>query len=274
MFNFLGELLGTKKLEQWVEQADAAAADEDYAGAERAYARALEMAEETKNYHYIAITAYGCARACEAQNKNVTAEKHYTKAFRTWEDSEEWEKSAEALLELARLQRTQRRLPEAEQLYRYAAKLLLEKFPHQDARLMVTNRKLAECLFEKKSYSEAEGLLQRLIAGAEQSPPDELFIPHTLFDLGRCLVEQQKDAEAEAAFARAHEMFSASPELASNQTGVKAAANAHEYARCLVRQNKSDKAQTVYSQAIKLAEEYPGYLGEGELIDEAAKFKS
>lgn len=273
LFDWVGELLGTKRMDQYVEQADEAAAAEDYATAERAYSKALEMAEETKSWDFVGKSAYGAAIACEKQNKNVSAEKHYVKAFRTWEDSEEYDKASEALCELARLLRSQRRLQEADQYYRYALKLLQEKYGNDDSRIVVTNRKLAECLLDKKSYGEAEGLLTRLIATAEKGDaPDPAFLPNAMLDLGRCYVEQGKEAEAEAIFARALELYGKVENLDANKNGVKAATCAHEYARCLVRQNKTEPAKAIYSRAMQLAEAHPGYLGEGELIDEAGKY--
>lgn len=272
LFNLLGELLGTKKVEQWIEEAQKAEANGDYVYAEKAYSRALEMADETKSWGPAATAAYGAGRACERQNKNALAEKHYTKAFRTWEDSEEWEHSAQALMDLSALLRTQRRLPEAEQLYRYALKMLLEKFPNEDPRVIETNRALAACLIEKKSYFEAEGVLSRLIAAAESNAPHPMFIPETLCELARCYKEQGKEAETETALLRAHQLYDATPDLSVDKYGVKAAACAHELARCLVRQNKADQAKPIYAKAVELAELHPGYLGEGELVDEAKKY--
>jgi tetratricopeptide (TPR) repeat protein len=273
LFDFVSELLGTKRMDRYVEQADQAAAAEDYALAEKAYSKALEMAEETKSWEFVGIAAYGAAVACEKQNKNVSAEKHYTKAFRTWEDSEEYDRASEALCELARLLRSQRRLQEADQYYRYALKLLQEKYQNEDSCVVSTNRKLAECLIEKKAYAEAEGLLVRLIATAEKTGAQEVaFIPNALLDLGRCHVEQGKESDAEAAFSRAFDLYAKVEDLDADKSGVKATTCAHEYARCLVRQNKVEPAKAIYSRAMLLAESHPGYLGEGELIDEAGKY--
>lgn len=272
LFGWVSEVLGTKKVDQWVQQADEAAAEEDYAYAEKCYGRALEMAEESKNYHFTAIAAFGAAKACEKQNKNVVAEKHYTKAFRTWEDSEEWEQSAEALEELARLLRSQRRLSEAEGLHKYALKMLQEKFQSDDLKVILSSRKLSECLIEKKAFGEAEGVLTKLISQSEKTPPSPTFVPNALFDLARCYVEQGREADAEAAYTRALGLYDKLEDLSFDQAGVKAAACAHEYARCLVRQNKTDPAKSIYSRALALAEAHPGYLGEGELLDESAKY--
>lgn len=272
LFGWVSEVLGTKKVDQWVEQANESAAEGDYAYAEKCYARALEMAEETKNYHFIAIAAYGAAVACEKQNKNVTAEKHYTKAFRTWEDSEEWEQCAEALEELARLLRSQRRLSEAEGLHKYALKILQEKFQPDDIKVIESSRKLSQCLIEKKAFGEAEGVLTKLISQTEKSPHSPTFVPHALCDLARCYVEQGREADAEGAFARALELYDKLEDFSVDNSGVKAVGCAHEYARCLMRQNKTDPAKSIYSRALALADAHPGYLGEGELIDESSKY--
>ena len=79
--------------------------EEDYSAAEKHFAKALEMAEEVKDYDNIAISSEKLGDICARQGKNAVAETHYRKAYRTHEDSEDFDETAECLIKLGEVYR-------------------------------------------------------------------------------------------------------------------------------------------------------------------------
>jgi tetratricopeptide (TPR) repeat protein len=269
MKNLFAKLLGPKKTyTHYIEQGAQALQNGNYQEAEKEYTKALEMAEEAKAHKEVAVAAMALGRINEAMDKLAVAETHYRKGYSTHEENEEYDDAAKGLLALGRLYYKQRRYPDAEQVLQYALAIYQQQFGSHYEGIADAANTLADCLMGRNSWDEAEKILIRAVSIDEDSKgKTNPIVGMEYHKLGVCADKQSKDSDAAYNFKRAMEVFDANKSSFDRDSAHKATACYHDYGRHLTRLGKAAEAKSAYTKAMELAEQYPGYLDEGDLHD-------
>jgi tetratricopeptide (TPR) repeat protein len=267
MKNLFAKLLGPKKtFTYYMEQGAQALQNGNLQEAEKEYVKALEMAEEAKAHHEVALSSMALARIAEQMDKLAVAETHYRKGYQTHEENEEFDEAAKALLAMGRLYYKQRRYPDAEQVLQYALAIYQQQFGTRYEGIADAANTLADCLMGRNSWDEAEKILMRAVSIDEEAKgKTNPIVGMELHKLAVCFDKQGKDGDASYNFKRAVEVFEANRATLDRDAAHKAAACYHDYGRHLSRLGKAPDAKSAYTKAMELAEQYPGYLDEGEL---------
>lgn len=236
--------------------------------AEKCFSRALELAEEKKEYTSIGIATFKLGEVAEKQDKSAIAEKYFTAAFRHHQDLEEGEESAKCLLRLGIVCFKQRRLEESTQIFGTAEKYFHDEDPdHPGVAESLTW--LAKSCMTGKHFPMAEKHARKAISAIQTRKGDDEALGELWKLAGECCAAQNKNAEADAAFKNALTIYDGHHDSAG-QLGL--CSCLHAYGRWLIGQNKRDEAAEVMQRAWRICEEIPGYLEEAELASELAKF--
>lgn len=270
LFSWVGELLGPRKnVDYFLETAAKQADDGNHDEAEKLYRRALEMAEEAKDHESVASAAYGLARVCEAQDKFAVADTYYRQAYQSWEDSEEHERTAQCLVSLGKLYIKQRRLSDAENVFHYAVRIYQQQHGNEAVSVAEVCSLLADCCLQERSYREAQNLLNRAVQIYEKSyDSNHPVLAENLYNLARSYYLENDHETAERLFQRALDIFDSD----SNDNFTKYAhvvcSCCHEFGRSLQQRGKKEQALALLKRARDIADQFPGYLNEAELVDE------
>jgi tetratricopeptide (TPR) repeat protein len=269
MKNLFAKILGPKKTYSYfMEQGEKALQNQQWQEAEKEYARGLEMAEEAKAHREVALCSMALARVNERLDKLAVAETHYRKAYQTHEENEEFEEAGACLLALGRLYCRQRRYPDAEQVLQYAMAIYQRQFGHHYEGIADAATTLADCMMGRNSYAEAEKLLMRAVSIDETARGEgHPNLANELHKLAVCFDKQNKDSDAEYNFKRATSAFEKNRASVTPDTAHRATACYHDYGRFLSRLGKPAEAKAAYTKAMELAEQYPGYMDEGDLAE-------
>lgn len=271
LFDMVGGLLGKRTHAYYMEQGANAVANDDLPLAEREYAKALELATEAKAHDDVAEISKQLANICVRSDKLAVAEGHYKRAYQTHEDSEQHEAAAEMLIAMGKLYYKQRRLPDAEQVLQYAMAVYQAQYGNNAAGIAVAASTLADCYLDKNQYAEAEKLLTRALEIEDaRNQGEELNAAITRYKLGIAAGGQGKDAEAEAYFKKASEIFAKQQGLFDRKTAHEACACYHKFGEFYIQRGKKQQAQPLLKQAMQWAEAHPGYLDEADLVDKAS----
>ncbi|HEY9783793.1 MAG TPA: tetratricopeptide repeat protein [Candidatus Obscuribacterales bacterium] len=270
LFSFLGP---KKDAKYYVGTGDEQLEKGQLEQAEKLFAKALELAEESKDYDSEVIARFKLGAVAESQNRLAVAETHYNKAFRYFQDGEEWMQAADCLMRLGKICYRQRRLSEATQLFGYAQKYF-EDEKADPALISQALDWLGTCCMEERNFAMAEKHLRSSIARAvEASSGDDTLISKWK-RIGVCCAEQGKEVEAQEAFKSCLSIYEKKGDDVLHAEAIEVCSCLHEYGRLLLRGGKKEKAKDLLARAEKLCEAYPGYLQEAELADELAKLKS
>lgn len=268
----LFSFLGPKKdagyyLENGEELANQGKLDE----AEKALSRALEMADEDKDYDRAASARVKLGRLAETQNRLAVAEAHYNKAFRHYQDEEEWEMAGNLLLWLGTICRKQRRRDEAIQLFGTAQKYFMDV--NCDALLIAdAAERLSGCCLEDNNFQMAEKHLKTAIEKrSEKVDAHDLSISRLWKHMGVSLAGQNKDKDAEEAFKKSLAIHEKNTENEDRESSIDLCSCLHEYGRLLLRLNRKKEAKEIMERADKVCQEVPGYLLEADLADDLKK---
>lgn len=251
--------------------------------AEKALNKALELAEENKDYERAAQARLKLGSLAESQFSLAVAEAHYSKAFRHYQDEEVWITAADCLMRLAAICQRQHRLSEATQYYGHAHKYYSEESAAVE-KIALASRHLGECCLESGSHAMAE---RHFLAAIEKiSAIEKIDIEHpreVLAPLWRLVgssrAGQGKNDQAEEAFKRSLSIFDdLGMQTPLESTGKKEialdlCACLHEYARLLLSLDKKAEGEKLLERANALCSEVPGYLLEADLNDELAALK-
>jgi tetratricopeptide (TPR) repeat protein len=265
--NLFSKLLGPKKTPAfYLEQGEKALQNEKYQEAEKEFHRALEMAEEAKAHREVALASMALARINEHLDKLAVAETHYRKGYQTHEESEEFEDAAQALLAMGRLYYKQRRYPDAEQVLQYAMAIYQQQFGHHYVGIADAANTLSDCLMGRNGYAEAEKILMRAVSIDETAKGESHPVLGCEYHkLGVCCDKQEKNSDAEYNFKRGIEIFEKNRPSFTKPVAHQAAAAYHDYGKFLQKSAKPADAKNAFAKAMELAEQYPGYLDEGDL---------
>ncbi len=271
---WLSDIFGSKKtVQSCLEAADQAADVADYALAEKLYLQALEMAEEKKEHAQVAVCSFKLGQICQAQGKNAVAETHLRRAYQVHEDFEEAEDAAICLIALGKLYREQHRLAEAEQLFHYVLRIYQQEHGDDCQQMVEPSMLLADCCLKQGGFVESENLLRRVLSIQEkQYGAQSLEVAGPLLHLAQCLSRQDRLTEAEEHFLRAFDIYTAASAEKGRETALSLCACCHEYGRVCLKLSKPEQAQKLFRQAAVLAEEFPGYLQEADLVEELEAF--
>jgi tetratricopeptide (TPR) repeat protein len=270
IFDLVGDLLNPKKTaRQFLESARQLRADEEITQAEKEYERALEIALETKDHDSVAEASFELAGVCQRLDKIAVAETHLRRAYQTWEDSEEWEHSANCLTELGKLYMAQHRLPDAEKMLQYSLAIYQQQFGGEHANLANTVGYLGDCYLKMKSYADAEKPLLRAVESAEkQEGSDNPAVALWLHKLGNCYSFQEKPQEAEKTYKRAVAIYEQNKSSETKDSALSVCACYHDFGRFYIGQKRKDEGRKLLKQAMEIAQGFPGYLGEADLADD------
>jgi tetratricopeptide (TPR) repeat protein len=265
--------LGAKKTAgTYVEAGLKALGEEDYNTAEKHFAKALEMAEEAKDYDNIAISSEKLGDICFRQGKNAVAETHYRKAYRTHEDSEDFDETAGCLIKLGEVYRKMARTPEAEQVFHYAMQIYQQHFGAEDQRVARAASCLASSSVDQKLWEEAGKLYERAAKIYKaQLGSDHYHSADAVANMALCYANCKDFANALKHFQEATEVYT---RIGADQDGATAHSVClcyHEYGRTYLAQNKSQDARPHLQKAMEIADRFPGYLNEGDLADDLNK---
>lgn len=265
--------LGAKKTAaSYVEAGLKALSEEDYNSAEKHFAKALEMAEEAKDYDNIAISSEKLGDLCARQGKNAVAEIHYRKAYRTHEDSEDFEETAECLIKLGEVYRKMSRTPEAEQIFHYAMQIYQQHFGAEDQRVARAASCLASTSLDQKLWEEASKLYERAAKIYKaQLGGDHHHSADAVASIALCHANRQDYASAIKHFQEATEVYA---RIGADQDGARAHSVCscyHEYGRIFLAQSKLQEARQHLQKAMEIADQFPGYLNEGDLAEDLKK---
>lgn len=265
LFGFLGK---KKDAAHFVESGSEALQSGQLDEAEKNFSRALELAEQKKDYTNMGISTFNLGVIAEKQDKIAIAENHFSKAFRYHQDIDEWEAAADCLLRLGIVCFKQRRLGEATQIFGTAQKYYQdedEKHPGISQALVW----LAKSCMEEKQFPMAEKHARTAVATAEsQRGKDDESLAAMWLLVARSCVEQNKNAEAEQAFKNA---LAIHDKHQSNENALELCACLHAYGRLLSKQSKNEEAKEVIQRASQICEEVPGYLEEAELTADLSR---
>lgn len=272
LMDLVGGLLGPKKTHShFMESGARALAEGDYQQAEKDYSKALELAEEIKAHDAVAEIYLALATITEHLDRLAVAEGHYRKAYQTYEDNEDFSNAAHCLMELGALYYKQRRLPDAQQVLEYAIAIYQQHFGSNHPGIAESATVLADCLMAERSYAEAEKSISRAIAIDEnRRAENDPARASKLHKLGLCYDHQNKDAEAEATYQKAIAFYKLASADFTKVTAHQACACYHDLSRFYLSRNKPNQAAPYLNEAMRLADQYPGYLDEADLADKTA----
>ncbi len=233
--------------------------------AEKCFDKAIELAEEKKDYKPIGIATLKLGLIAQKQDKIAIAEKHFSKAFRHHQDLEEYVEAADCLLKLGKVCFKQRRLGESTQVFGTAHKFYADEDPNHPG-VSESLMWLSKSCLAEKHFPMAEKHARAAIAAQEARTDSEHESLAEMWNLvGQSCVEQNKNADAEKAFKNALAIFE---KHESAETQLDFCSCLHAYGRLLIKQNKKKDAKEIMQRASKISEAVPGYLEEAELASE------
>ncbi len=273
LFSWVNELIGPRKnVAYYMESAGRSAETGNLEEAEKSYRQALELAEECKDYDNIAGSAAELGRICQAQGKYAVAETFYKRAYQTWEESEDNDSAAQCLVVLGRLYMLQHRLTDAEGVLHYAVRIYQSQHGNESVKVADVCSLLADCCLQKNSYTEAQTLLHRAQQIYEKSyESNHPVLAVNLYSLAHAYYQENDHQAAERLYQRALDIFDQEGKDCYSQYAHIVCSCCHELARSLITQGKKDEGQALLQRACSIANQYPGYLNEAELVDEAKK---
>lgn len=261
LFGFLKK----KDAAHYVEAGEEAFKSGNLDEAEKCFNKAIELAEEKKEYKPIGVATLKLGLIAEKQDKIAIAEKQFSKAFRHHQDLDEFEQAADCLLKLGKVCYKQRRLGESTQVFGTAHKYYSDEDPNH-AGVSESLMWLSKSCLAEKHYPMAEKHARSAIAAAEARAGAEHESMAEMWSLvGQSCIEQDKNADAEQAFKNALKIFDKNE---SSSAQLDLCSCLHAYGRLLIKQNKKAQAKEVMQRASKICEAVPGYLEEGELASE------
>lgn len=268
LFEMVGGMLSKKTHTQHMEAGAKDMASRDLAEAEKHYGKALEMAEELKDHEAVARCALQLAVINEENDKLAVAETYYRKAYSTFEENEEFEEAAKGLLLMGRLYYKQKRVPDAEQVLQYAMAIYQQQFGAYYYGIAEAANCLADVAMFRNNYSEAEKLLVRAISIDEtQKGWEDPIVAAELHKLALCFEKQDKPKEAVESYKKSVKIYDKHASSFDKKTAHAACACFHNFGLLLKKQGQDAEAKATLAKATKLAEDYPGYLEEAELIE-------
>lgn len=251
----------------YVESGETALAAGQFDEAEKCFAKAIELAEEKKEYKPIGTATLRLGEIAERQDKIAIAEKQFTKAFRHHQDLEEDEDAAKCLMKLGIVIFKQRRLGESTQLFGTAQKFFQDVDPNHTG-VAESLMWLSKSCMGEKHFPMAEKHARTAIGFVETRSSDDEMLAELWTLTGQCCVEQNKNAEAEEAFKKAVSIYD---KHLSTAKQLELCSCLHAYGRHLTKQNKKSQAKEVMQRASKICQDTPGYLEEAELASDLAK---
>lgn len=239
-------------------EGDAQLRKNDFAAAEQAYRKAVEVAETFGEDDYRLVLSLTNLGTClQVQERPAEAEAELRRAVRIGRQGL-GEKSYEigwALDRLARVVEERGNAADAESLFREAYDVR-QVYPGDDATdLHASATSLAELLAHRGRHAEAETVYRQLLARLEQvEKPEQSHVAAALDGLASTLLDQRKPADAEAAYRRALSIYEKHPEqddsaIAATLAGLGAA---------LYNQRNYAAAEEAYRRRLSLQEKLSG----------------
>jgi tetratricopeptide (TPR) repeat protein len=270
LFNWAGELIGKKKaasdyLASGLESLEA----DEKAKAEKDLAKAVELGDEEKDWDTIGEACLALGQLYASQENKIRAEEKLRRAVQVFDDSEDFPNLIKAFDSLGTVYMSMHRLVDAEQALRYSMGFNQQLHGAESAKVADSAERLAACFMEKKAFPEAEVLFRHSLAIHEKiADVSGSDVAASLSKLGMCMAEQDKFEEAEQAFKRAIDLLEIRRDELTKDGGVTLCICYHELGRLYHRQEKADLAQATFKKGLAVCDDFPGYLGEGDLVED------
>lgn len=270
LFGWAGELLGKKKAasDYLISGLEALEAD-DKDKAEKELAKAIELAEEEKDYDTLGDACLTLGKLHFEQAEKIRAEERLRRAIQVFDDSEDKPKMIESFNAISEVYISMHRLVDAEQTLRYSIGINQEIHGPESANVANAADRLGDVYMMRKAYPEAENLFSHSL-GIHQKIADVTGsdIAAALLKLGTCMAEQEKFDEAQKVLATAAELLERRRKELDREDGITLSATYHELGRVYMQQGKNDKACEQFKKGMEACDEFPGYLGEGDLVED------
>jgi len=198
----------TKRLQEFISEAQNARNSGDLAGAEKIYVRAMAEARSWSDPSYVNFIRHGLAQVYQDQKRYQEAELIFREQLAEALKSPQPNTQVHAAhMGLARLYVDQGKLAEAEEHYKAALaetdkpELWPDREPYSSTALW-----LARFYVEHHRYSDAEPLFERVVEIREATHPSDASLPHHLQELAKVYEAQEKFEAAEELYRRALKM--------------------------------------------------------------------